>query len=79
MVLDKGGQVVRRAAVGVTPHGAGTDTLIDFSGTSIRPRFIEPEVNMVLTDLESSPVKIPLPYTGGEAQTNSYCILDSPG
>jgi len=74
VVLDENGQEVRRVPVTTTPHGAGTDTLIDFSGTAIQPRFIEPNVNMALTDLESDPKKIPLPYTGGEVQTNARCI-----
>ncbi|MBI2504095.1 MAG: gliding motility-associated C-terminal domain-containing protein [Candidatus Latescibacteria bacterium] len=74
VVLDENGQEVRRVAVGTTPHGAGTDTLIDFSRTSIRPRFIDPGVNMALTDPESEDLEIPLLYTGGEVQTTDPCI-----
>jgi len=73
LVFDDDGQQVRTVPVGATPHGAGTDTLIDFSGTSIKPRYIDPEVNMVLTDPESAEIKIPLPYTGGRAQTTDGC------
>lgn len=74
VVLDEEGQELRQVAVGTTPYGAGTDTLIDFSGTSIRPRFIEAGVNLVLTDPESEPQRVPFPYTGGSANpTNIYC------
>ena len=37
------GQAERQVSVGVSPFGAGADTLIDFSGTSIQPRLIDPE------------------------------------
>ena len=74
VVVDENGQELRRVEVGTTPHGAGIDTLISFSGTSIQPRLIDPAVNMTLTDPESSSSKIPLPYTGGEVQTNARCI-----
>ena len=73
LVFDGNGQELRQMPVGVTPHGAGTDTLIDFSGTSIHPRFIDPAVNMALTDPESSEIKIPLLYTGGQASTTNSC------
>jgi len=73
VVLDENGQEVRRVEVGTTPHGAGTDTLIDFSGTAIQPRFIDPRVNLVLTDPESDPTKIPLPHTGGKVEPTDWC------
>jgi hypothetical protein len=73
LVFDDQGQQVRAVPVGVTPHGAGIDTLIDFSGTLIQPRFIDPAVNMTLTDPASSEIKIPLPYTGGEASVTDGC------
>ena len=60
-VFDQDGQLLRSMPVGITPHGAGTDTLIDFSANSIQPRFIDPTVNLV--GAGSTP--IPLPYTGG--------------
>ena len=74
VVLDGEGQELRQVPVAVTPHGAGTDTLIDFSGSSIQPRFIESDVNMVLTDPESDPQKIPLPYTGGKVEVTNACV-----
>jgi len=74
VVLDASGEVVRQVGVGVTPFGAGTDTLIDFGGSAIQPRFIEGGVNLALTDLESEPQRVPFPYTGGSANpTNIYC------
>jgi hypothetical protein len=66
--------VVGRVKVGTTPHGAGTDTLIDFSGTSIQPRFIDAQVNLALTDSGSDPQKIPLPYTGGKVEVTNSCV-----
>lgn len=74
VVLGEDGQELRRVAVHITPFGAGTDTLIDFSGASIQPRFIEAGVNLTLTDLESEPQRVPFPYTGGSANpTDIYC------
>ena len=74
VVLDAEGQEMRRVGVKVTPHGAGTDTLIDFSGTAIQPRFVEASANMVLADLESDPQKIPLLYTGGKVEVTNSCV-----
>jgi len=68
-VFDQDGQLLRSMPVGITPHGAGTDTLIDFSANSIQPRFIDPTVNLVGADPETNlgagSTPIPLPYTGG--------------
>ena len=74
VVLDAAGQELRRVEVGATPHGAGTDTLIDFSGLAIQPRFIEASVNIALTDLQSDPQKIPLLYTGGKVEVSNRCV-----
>ena len=54
VVFDADGQEVRRVPVGTTPHGAGVDTLNDFSGESIAPRYIERGVNLAMTDLDRS-------------------------
>ena len=82
LVFDKDGQQVRRVSVGITPYGAGTDTLIDFSGTTIQPRFIDPAVNLANadpeTDLGSGSSIIPLPYIGGGAnggQNQNYNVF----
>ena len=45
-VFDQDGQLLRSMPVGITPHGAGTDTLIDFSGAAIQSRFIDSSVNL---------------------------------
>jgi len=76
LVFDATGQQVRSVPVATTPHGAGVDTLIDFVGSSIQPRFIDPAVNMVVTDPESADIKIPLPYTGGQALTTDGCSAE---
>ena len=72
-LFDSEGQLVRTEPVGVTPHGVAADTLIDFADNAIGPRFIDPTVNLTLTDPNSSAIKIPLPYIGGEAQTTDGC------
>ncbi|MBT7421304.1 MAG: hypothetical protein HN780_22565 [Gemmatimonadetes bacterium] len=73
LLFDSEGQQESVVPVGVTPHGVAADTLIDFTDNSIRPRFIDSAVNLTLTDPNSSAIKIPLPYTGGEAQTTDGC------
>ena len=73
-VLDADGQEQRRVEVGVTPYGAGTDTLINFLDHAIQPRFIEASANMVLADMESDPQKIPLLYTGGKVEVTNSCV-----
>lgn len=73
LLFDAEGQQVDSAAVGITPHGVAADTLIDFADNAIRPRFIDPAINLTLTDPNSSKIKIPLPYIGGEAQTTDGC------
>ena len=73
LVVDNNSQLQETVAVGTTPHGAGTDTLIDFSGTSIRPRFVEQDVN--LSVLESANTSI-LPYIGGKVHTTLDCAND---
>ena len=45
-VLDADGQEIRQKPVGLSPFGAGADTLIHFSATSILPLRIDPEVNI---------------------------------
>ena len=73
VVTGEDGQV-RRVPVATTPFGVGADTLIDFSSTnSIQPRFIDPTVNLALTDVDSDPLTIPLPYTGGHASSTDWC------
>ena len=75
VVLGADGQEQRRVEVGVTPYGAGTDTLINFLDHAIQPRFIDSNVNITLIDPESVEEKIPFFYTGGNAgpSNNIYC------
>jgi len=70
LVFGSDGQLQETVAVGTTPHGAGTDTLIDFSDTSIRPRFIEPNVNLSVTGPDDIAV---LPYIGGKVFSTIRC------
>ena len=65
LVFDEVEQALPSVSVRTTPHGAGIDTLVDFSGTSIQPRYFDPLVNIALTDPEGPANQIPLPYTGG--------------
>lgn len=71
--FDAEGQRTSTELVGVTPHGAAADTLIDFAADAIGPRFIDPLVNLTRTDPNSSAIKIPLPYIGGEVLTTDGC------
>ena len=69
------GQVERQVSVGVSPFGAGADTLIDFSGTSIQPRFIDPSVNIARADVNAGRTTIPLPYIpGSRVLSTDHCI-----
>ena len=65
------GQVERQVTVGIAPFGAGADTLIDFSGTSIQPRLIDPSVNIAQADVEAGRATIPLPYIPGSRVLNN--------
>ena len=73
VVLDGEGQVVRTAPVGTTPYGEGTESMVDYVGISIQPLFIEPGVNLVLSDFSAGATNIPLPYTEGYVSTAWYC------
>ncbi len=66
VVLGEDGQQLGEVAVRTAAQESGTDTLIDFSGTSIRPRFFDPSVNLALADLNSEDTEVLLPSTGGE-------------
>ncbi|MCE2447150.1 MAG: hypothetical protein J4F35_01785, partial [Candidatus Latescibacteria bacterium] len=65
------GQVERQVSVGISLFEAGADTLIDFSGTSIQPRFIDPSVNIARADVEAGRTTIPLPYIPGSRVLNN--------
>ena len=65
------GQVERQVSVGISPFGAGADTLIDFSGTSIQPRLIDPSVNIARADVDAGRTSIPLPYIPGSRVLNN--------
>ena len=65
-VFDSAGQILRSVPVAITPYGAGTDTLIDFTDTAIQARYIDPAVNLLAADPEtnlasgSTPIRLPL-------------------
>ena len=73
LVYDSSGQVTGRVAVQASPFGAGGNSMIDFSNNVLTPRAIDAFVNLALADPTTSPQKIMLPYTGGEAQTTDAC------
>ena len=66
LVFDEDGQQIGSVPVITAPQEAGVDTLINFSGTSIQPRFFDPSVNLALADPESDDTRALLPFTGGE-------------
>ena len=72
-LFDPEGQLVSTEPVGITPHGAAADTLIDFADNAIGPRFIDPSVNLTLIDPNASDINTLLPYTGGQIQTTDGC------
>ena len=72
-LFDPEGQLVGTESVGVTPHGAAADTLIDFADNAIGPRFIDPAVNLTLIDPNAADINTLLPYTGGQIQTTDGC------
>ncbi|MDE2813445.1 MAG: hypothetical protein OXM01_10490, partial [Gemmatimonadota bacterium] len=72
-LFDPEGQLASTEPVGVTPHGAAADTLIDFADNAIGPRFIDPSVNLTLIDPNASDINTLLPYTGGQIQTTDGC------
>ena len=74
-VFAADGQVERQVSVGVSPFGVGADTLIDFSGTSIQPRLIDPSVNIAQADVNAGRTTIPLPYIpGSRVLSTDHCI-----
>jgi len=73
-VLDTDGQLVRQVQVGLSPLGAGADTLIDFSDNAIRPRLIDPNVNIARADADAARTTITLPYIpGSRVLNNAVC------
>ncbi len=77
LVFDDQGQEERRVQVGTTPFGAGIDTMIHFTATSIQPRFIEEGRNLVLTDPNAPEGGVPLPYTRGRVNPATSCVHQS--
>ena len=71
-VLDADGQEIRQKPVGLSPFGAGADTLIHFSATSILPLRIDPEVNIAQADVDAGRTTIPLPHIPGSRVLNNH-------
>ena len=67
------GQVERQVSVGISPFGAGADTLVDFSGTAIQPRLIDSSVNIARADVNAGKTSIPLPYMPGSRVLTNSC------
>jgi len=72
-ILDANGQPLRQVQVGLSPFAAGADTLVDFSGNAIQPRYIDPSVNIARTDVEASKTDIPLPYMPNSRVLTNNC------
>ena len=74
LIFATDGQIADSVPVGTTPFGVGQERMLDFVGTSVRPRFIEAHVNLAKTDPDSPGSEIPLPYTGGRIQAATSCV-----
>ncbi len=72
-IQDADGQPERQVPVRISPFGAGADTLVDFSGTAIQPRLIDPSVNIARADVHASKTEIPLPYMPGSRVLTNSC------
>jgi len=73
-ILDADGQPLRQVQVGLSPFATGADTLVDFSGTSIQSRWIDPSVNIAHADVEASATEIPLPYMPNSRVLTNQCF-----
>ena len=72
-IQDADGQPLRQVPVSISPFGAGADTLVDFSGTAIQPRLIDPAVNIARADVHASKTEIPLPYMPSSRVLTNSC------
>ena len=72
-IQDADGQPLRQVPVRISPFGAGADTLVDFSGTAIQPRLIDPSINIARADVDASKTEIPLPYMPGSRVLTNSC------
>jgi len=68
LIFDENGQQLLSVPVNTAPQETGADTLIDYSGTSIQSRFIDPMVNLAWgePDDPDDVNKVFIPYTEGE-------------
>ena len=76
VILDTGGNVERTVAVGVSPFGRASNTMIvvDRTGTSISPREFDGTVDVAVTDNTTGPGDVPLPLVGGRVQVATSCV-----
>jgi gliding motility-associated-like protein len=82
LIFDTNGELVGQLPINSVPQETGADTLIDYEGTSIQPRFIDPTINLALADPETEETKAVLPFSGGEVSvtygiygTSTYLCL----
>ncbi len=74
-LVIEGDNIRRQVSVAVTPFGTGADTLLDFGGTSLQARLIDPTVNMARAKLDAGKTTIPLPYIpGSRVLSTDRCI-----
>ena len=80
-LFDAQGNLEGAVPVITTPYGGGEESMVDFADTTIggrkirflRPRFLDPTVNLTLADPQSSENTIPLPFTGGDVWFSRDC------
>ena len=83
-LFDAQGNLEGAVPVTTTPYGGGEESMVDFADTTIggrdsrfiRPRFIDPTVNLTLTDPQSPENKVPLPFTGGNVWFARDCRFE---
>ena len=83
-LFDAQGNLEAAVPVTTTPYGGGEESMVDFADTTIggrdirfiRPRFIDPIVNLTLTDLQSRENSVPLPFTGGNVWFPRDCCCE---
>ncbi len=79
LAFDENGQQVTSTSVLTSPQDTGADTLIDFSGTSMRPRFIEPSVNIAAPHLRDEQAEGGYGFERPQCPTNSQrCRIADP-
>ena len=81
-VLSRGGEYLnfdgrnrnpRQVPVSVAPIGDTEAKLVDFSGRSMRPVFVSPDVNLVVGERDEETSRFLLPFSSGEMNVDTSC------